>query len=322
MQYDSRSIANVQYEQNGAALAFAPLAHGTEYTVWGYTPQPQPAQLAKSLPEYPPEISVDGLFLRVGPHSASAPPFGTLSHRLWATAYFGPTGTGRAYAPLYAAAERIAGKATNPYAATVALEAWLRSSGGFVYDEQPPHGPGAPPLVQFVTKTKRGYCQHFAGAMALMLRYLGIPARVAAGFTSGSYDAKRGTWTVYDRDAHTWVEVWFKGYGWLPFDPTPSRGTLGGPYTTSSLTFDGRARSPCSGVPSTAAASSGSTSGASARRTPSETTGVRTRRQTAARVIRPSAATASARGRSFCSSLPQSPSSSSWRSSHCAAPGS
>jgi hypothetical protein len=74
--------------------------------------------------------------------------------------------------------------------------------------------------------------------MALMLRYLGIPARVAAGFTSGSYDSRRSTWSVYDRNAHTWVEVWFKGYGWMPFDPTPGRGTLGGPYTTSSLSFD------------------------------------------------------------------------------------
>jgi hypothetical protein len=97
-----------------------------------------------------------------------------------------------------------------------------------------------PPLVWFVTRSKRGYCQHFAGAMALMLRYLGIPSRVAAGFTSGKYDSQRRAWTVYDRDAHTWVEVWFRGYGWLPFDPTPGRGTLGGPYTTSSVTFDGK----------------------------------------------------------------------------------
>ena len=74
--------------------------------------------------------------------------------------------------------------------------------------------------------------------MALMLRYLGIPARVAAGFSSGIYDEERKQWTVYDRDAHTWVEVWFNGYGWLPFDPTPGRGTLGGPYTTSSTQFD------------------------------------------------------------------------------------
>ncbi len=141
------------------------------------------------------------------------------------------------YRPLYDETQRIAGKATNPYAATVAIEAWLRSSGGFTYDETPPRVQGAP-LVQFVTRTKRGYCQHFAGAMALMLRYLGIPARVAAGFTSGSYDKEAGTWSVNDREAHTWVEVWFKGYGWLPFDPTPGRGTLGGPYTTSSVSFD------------------------------------------------------------------------------------
>jgi hypothetical protein len=74
--------------------------------------------------------------------------------------------------------------------------------------------------------------------MALMLRYLGIPARVAAGFTSGAYDADRGTWRVNDRNAHTWVEVWFDGYGWLPFDPTPGRGNLGGTYTTSSISVN------------------------------------------------------------------------------------
>jgi hypothetical protein len=74
--------------------------------------------------------------------------------------------------------------------------------------------------------------------MALMLRYLGIPARVAAGFTSGVYDRSTHEWTVTDHDAHTWVEAWFPHYGWLPFDPTPGRGTLGGTYTTASLHFD------------------------------------------------------------------------------------
>jgi hypothetical protein len=90
-----------------------------------------------------------------------------------------------------------------------------------------------------VTRGKEGYCQHFAGAMALMLRMLGIPARVAAGFTSGSYDDDNGPrWTVTDHDAHAWVEVWFDGWGWLPFDPTPGRGQLGGSYSTSSLSAD------------------------------------------------------------------------------------
>jgi hypothetical protein len=71
-----------------------------------------------------------------------------------------------------------------------------------------------------------------------MLRTLGIPARVAAGFTSGRYDSNAGRWLVADRNAHTWVEVWFRGYGWLAFDPTPGRGQLGGSYTASSLRFD------------------------------------------------------------------------------------
>jgi hypothetical protein len=87
-------------------------------------------------------------------------------------------------------------------------------------------------------RTRRGYCQHFAGAMALMLRYLGIPARVAAGFTSGTYDRRTRQWTVTDHDAHTWVEAWFPRYGWIPFDPTPGRGSLGGTYTTASPQFD------------------------------------------------------------------------------------
>jgi hypothetical protein len=68
--------------------------------------------------------------------------------------------------------------------------------------------------------------------MAAMLRMLGIPARVAVGFTSGTRDD--GTWVVTDHDAHAWVEVWFAGIGWVPFDPTPGRGTLGGEYSIAS----------------------------------------------------------------------------------------
>jgi transglutaminase-like putative cysteine protease len=237
VQYHSRSIDAVQYAEGGVALAFRPLTRGTEYTVWGYTPQPTPSQLARSQADYPPEILFGGAMLGLE-RGDTVPAFGTPEHASWASGYFANDFDGVPYRPLYETAQRIAGRATNPYAATVAIEAWLRSSGGFTYDEQPPRGRGRPPLVVFVTETKAGYCQHFAGAMALMLRYMGIPARVAAGFTSGRYDKDAETWTVNDREAHTWVEVWFKGYGWLPFDPTPSRGTLGGSYTSSSMSFD------------------------------------------------------------------------------------
>ena len=120
----------------------------------------------------------------------------------------------------------------------MAIERWLRDDGGFTYDEHPPRPAGLPPLADFVERTKRGYCQHFAGAMALMLRMTGIPARVAVGFTSGDWE--NGTWTVTDHDAHAWVEVWFAGYGWLTFDPTPGRGTLSASYTLASDSADAR----------------------------------------------------------------------------------
>jgi transglutaminase-like putative cysteine protease len=235
--YDTKDLESVQYEPGGVARASRYLPRGAEYTAWGYAPDPTPAKLAKSPADYPPEIALDGRYLGV-PHGGAVPAFGTAEHALWASAYFRTSFEGRRYRPLYQDAIRLAGNARNPYAAAVALEAWFRSAGRFVYDEHPPPARNIPPLVQFVTRTKRGYCQHFAGAMALMLRYLGIPSRVAAGFASGSYDEERKQWTVYDRDAHTWVEVWFNGYGWLPFDPTPGRGTLGAPYTTSSTRFD------------------------------------------------------------------------------------
>ena len=140
------------------------------------------------------------------------------------------------YAQLYERAQQVAGKTTSPYAAVVALESWFRSSGGFTYSEQPGPTPGLPPLVGFVMDTKTGYCQHFAGSMALMLRLLGIPARVAAGFLPGRYHGD--FWEVTDHDAHAWVEVWFRGFGWLPFDPTPGRGRLAGTYSSTSLGFN------------------------------------------------------------------------------------
>ena len=142
------------------------------------------------------------------------------------------------YDRLHDIALQVVGTPRNPYAAVVALEAWFRSGGNFAYDESPPVRRNTPPLVAFVTDHRRGYCQHFAGAMALMLRYLGIPARVGAGFTTGRFNTDRREYTVSDTNAHTWVEAWFAGYGWLPFDPTPGRGRLLSSYTSSSTFFD------------------------------------------------------------------------------------
>ena len=142
------------------------------------------------------------------------------------------------YEPLYRKAKEVVGKAKSPYIAAATLETWLRNQGGFVYEEKPEQPVDAtPPLVDFALRTKEGYCQQFAGTMAVMLRLLGIPARVAVGFTSGEYDDRRNEWVVTDHAAHAWVEVYFPGYGWLSFDPTPGRGNLGGAYSTSSRDF-------------------------------------------------------------------------------------
>jgi transglutaminase-like putative cysteine protease len=236
--YDTRRLPEVEYASGAVAIMPRPVARGDEYTAWGFAPRPKPSVLAKSPAVYPELISEAGYY-RTVERGTLTPVFGDPGREQWAQETFAFDRSLRAYQPLYERALRIAGNARNPYAATVALEAWFRTGGRFTYDESPPRTfPGVPPLVFFLEQSKAGYCQHYAGAMALMLRYLGIPSRVAAGFTSGTFDRERRVWNVSDRNAHTWVEVWFHGFGWLPFDPTPGRGNLSGPYSASSFSFD------------------------------------------------------------------------------------
>jgi transglutaminase-like putative cysteine protease len=193
------------------------LPNGFRYTAWSHTARPSPSALRRSPADYPVQLSDDGLLAVGGP---SLPPFGAPNRSARVLALTARQPLLAPYLPLARLAERVAGHARDPYDAVESLQGWFLSSGGFHYSNHP--AVGKPPLVGFVTKTRAGYCQFFAGAMALMLRYLGIPARVAVGFAGGTYAAKQRAYVVTDRDAHAWVEVWFKGYGWLPFDPTPA----------------------------------------------------------------------------------------------------
>jgi len=212
------------------------LKHGQRYIAWSYSPQPTPQQLVASPALYPRALTRPGRELEIAP-GLTAPPFGVpgrdaaLARRL-----VGPLS---AYAQLLERARAVAGDTHSPYAAAIALERWLRTTGGFTYSTRPPATPGVPPLAAFVLDTKIGYCQHFAGSMALMLRLLGVPARVAVGFVRGKF--RDGVWVITDHDAHAWVEVWFRGYGWLPFDPTPGRGRLAASYSSASARFDAAA---------------------------------------------------------------------------------
>jgi hypothetical protein len=79
----------------------------------------------------------------------------------------------------------------------------------------------ADPLAYFLFNRREGHCEYFASAMAVMLRSLGIPARLVTGFQSGKYNPITELWAVRASDAHSWVEAWMPGYGWTTFDPTP-----------------------------------------------------------------------------------------------------
>ena len=226
---DGPSLGTVFYLSGGVLGARHSLGAGTRYHVWSYVPNPSPAELAAAPARYPDETR---RFLKVW--GRSSPPFGALGREarlaaLLADPQYAAFG---AYRPLYAAARRITAETQSPYAAVLAIESFFRRTGGFRYDEQPSRPLDLPPLVHFVTVSKAGYCQHYAGAMAVMLRLLGIPSRVAVGFTSGTFSG--GVWKVTDHDAHAWVEAWFPGHGWVPFDPTPGRGTFAGIYSYAS----------------------------------------------------------------------------------------
>jgi transglutaminase-like putative cysteine protease len=111
----------------------------------------------------------------------------------------------------------------TPYRKILALQTYLRSSV-FQYDLKAPPAPNGDQLLNFLTRSRRGYCVQFASTMALLLRELGIPARVAQGYTTGKQDpTDPARYEVTTAEAHTWVEVLFPGYGWLPFEPTPTR---------------------------------------------------------------------------------------------------
>jgi transglutaminase-like putative cysteine protease len=226
----------VMYQETGTATAPLGIPRNTTYTAWSFAARPTLQALVRSRPDYGPLLE-PYLVAQSRYTTPPLPPFAEPGRDATMAVLFKENSSLAHYRALYDTARRKVGNTTSPYAAAVAIENWFRTSGAFTYDQTPPDST-EPPLVDFVTRTHSGYCQHFAGAMALMLRYLGIPARVAAGFTSGKYDGNKREWIVTDHDAHTWVEVWFKGYGWLPFDPTPGRGTLDGSYSSASISFN------------------------------------------------------------------------------------
>ena len=118
-------------------------------------------------------------------------------------------------------ADSIAGDLPTPYDKAAALTTWLRAN--LTYNEAvqaPPQDVDA--LEYFLFETREGYCNYYASSLAVMLRSQGVPARMVAGYARGAWQEELGLYRVYSNDAHTWVEVFFPGYGWVEFEPTAS----------------------------------------------------------------------------------------------------
>jgi Transglutaminase-like superfamily/TgpA N-terminal domain len=211
------------------------LSDGDTYTVQVYTPHPGTRQLARAGDHYPVEATVSDLSLGLpqvrgplglGAQTIQFPAFGSRgTPENQDTNRFNGLGATTAiedspYAQAYQLAQRLARNAPNPYVFVQHVLSYLSNGNGYVYDPYPP--PTQYPLATFLFLNRLGYCQQFAGSMAMLLRMGGVPARVATGFTTGSYDSATKSYLVSDIDAHAWVEAWFPGYGWVAFDPTPA----------------------------------------------------------------------------------------------------
>lgn len=218
---------------DGTAFAGELPETGQSYEVTAYAPDPSVEQMRAAADAYPAALSrFTALELpasRLGPDDtatldaedaaaaiATTPvqvpfrgrPLGAAREAIAASGYGG----------VLRVTQRLTRDAPTPYDAVDAIRRHLQH--GFAYSVH--RSPGDRPLRSFLLGTRRGYCQQFSGAMALMLRMAGIPSRVVTGFSPGAAGGGGdGAYTVRDTDAHSWVEVYFPEIGWVPFDPTP-----------------------------------------------------------------------------------------------------
>jgi transglutaminase-like putative cysteine protease len=119
-------------------------------------------------------------------------------------------------------AHRVAGEQRDPYDRAEDIESYLRTSYRYAPTVRAPPA-GRDPVDFFLFDLKEDFCEYFASAMVVLLREVGVPARVVEGYTAGTLDPATGKFQVKELDAHAWVEVYFPLYGWIEFEPTPSQ---------------------------------------------------------------------------------------------------
>jgi len=124
----------------------------------------------------------------------------------------------------------------NPYDTAKTMESYLRNN--IQYNEQVEAPPdGVEPVDWVLFEKKEGYCTYYASSMAVMLRSVGIPARLSAGFAQGNFNQFDGVYEIKESDAHVWVEVFFPGYGWVEFEPTASESLIQRPDAAQQSDF-------------------------------------------------------------------------------------
>ncbi len=180
----------IAVDKGGAVSNMDPEHPVGSYSATSLLSTPKPAELRTTRSDYPAEISLS--YLQVPPLDARIP-------RL---------------------AESITRGYANNYDKAAAIEFYLRNNFGYTLTLPRilPHDP----LANFLFDRKQGHCEYFASSMAVMLRSLRIPARVVNGFRTGEFNDVTSQYVVRASNAHSWVEVYFQGYGWIDFDPTPA----------------------------------------------------------------------------------------------------
>lgn len=183
--YDPVSLTVLGVEQRGQAGAVA----GLSYTVESISAEPTVNQV---------------MLARAG-----VPPDGEVASQL----------PGDLPPEIVELAQQVSAGATTDGERAIALQEFLRNPDLFSYNLSAPAGVGHDVLVNFLFHTRAGYCVHFSAAMGVMARALGIPSRVAVGFTPGTQQAD-GSWLVTSHNMHAWPELYFAGLGWVRFEPT------------------------------------------------------------------------------------------------------
>jgi transglutaminase-like putative cysteine protease len=231
----SANTQDVSVTADETAQVATALAPGDSYQVTYYSPHPSPAQMRAAPAAYPRSYEYYTEVQLPPAPGAVAPVLRARAPRVAPAA--DPVGTADVlrspYAPVYRLARALARGQRTEYDVALRMQRFLKST--YAYDERPPLSQF--PLISFLFTDRRGYCQQFSGAMALMLRMDGIPARVAAGFQSGRFDPATHSYRVRAVDAHSWVEVYFAGIGWVAFDPTPPRRAPGRAAPAASSPF-------------------------------------------------------------------------------------